>query len=444
MLPGDTDAKRDVYERYFDSEPGVETYVTREVSLGPAGGNDAFDATFEKVNKEGTKVFFSTEESLVEADTDHSTDVYMRNLENGKGTTTLVSPGRIHLRAGLRQRGNRRRLRRGQRRRKQGLLRHPGKADRGRQRQLGRHLRARPLDRRNRPCLRRVLLVPDGMRQRAPRRHVVGGLARRVLRLLHERRGARAGRRRHDHGHLRARTCRRRRDEARLEGRRRLHGVRRRRQGAGLPRHSGKRHPGLLLHRRKARRRRQRRRHGRLRPRSAERPDHPDLRGDGRDNGDLRGELERRRTRLLQHDRVPRPRGRRRRQRRLRVVAAAGTPSLVTTTPCSSNCVGATFDAASADSETVLFSTSAKLSSEDLDGGAEDIYAQEIGGGEPTLVSRGSAAAAAATAPPPPASTAPRPTLATSSSPPRKRSHPKTATRKTTSTRGTPWAKKRA
>jgi hypothetical protein len=93
LVPGDTDAKRDVYERYFDSEPGVESYVTREVSLGPAGGNDAFDATFEKANEEGTKVFFSTAESLVEADTDHSTDVYMRNLENGRGATTLVSQG---------------------------------------------------------------------------------------------------------------------------------------------------------------------------------------------------------------------------------------------------------------------------------------------------------------------------------------------------------------
>jgi hypothetical protein len=93
LAPGDTDAKRDVYERYHDTEPGVESYVTREVSLGPAGGNDAFDATFEKVNDEGTKVFFSTAESLVEADTDHSVDVYMRSLESGKSTTTLVSQG---------------------------------------------------------------------------------------------------------------------------------------------------------------------------------------------------------------------------------------------------------------------------------------------------------------------------------------------------------------
>jgi Tol biopolymer transport system component len=91
MVPGDTDTKRDVYERYFDSEAEIESYVTREVSLGPAGGNDAYNATFEKTNKTGTLVFFSTAESLVEADTDHSVDVYMRTLATG--TTTLVSTG---------------------------------------------------------------------------------------------------------------------------------------------------------------------------------------------------------------------------------------------------------------------------------------------------------------------------------------------------------------
>ncbi|HEV8407105.1 MAG TPA: hypothetical protein VGQ34_04150, partial [Sphingomicrobium sp.] len=71
MVPGDTDTKRDVYERSYDAEPGIESFVTREVSLGPAGGNDAYNALFEKASADGTLVFFSTEESLVEADTDH-------------------------------------------------------------------------------------------------------------------------------------------------------------------------------------------------------------------------------------------------------------------------------------------------------------------------------------------------------------------------------------
>jgi Tol biopolymer transport system component len=91
MVPGDTDTKRDVYERSYDAEAGIESYVTREVSLGPAGGNDAYNALFEKASADGNLVFFSTAESLVEADTDHSSDVYMRNMVTG--TTTLVSVG---------------------------------------------------------------------------------------------------------------------------------------------------------------------------------------------------------------------------------------------------------------------------------------------------------------------------------------------------------------
>jgi Tol biopolymer transport system component len=89
LVPGDTDTRRDVYERSFDE--GVGAYVTREVSLGPAGGNDAYPALFEKASADGTKVFFSTEESLVQADTDHRMDLYVRDLETG--TTTLVSQG---------------------------------------------------------------------------------------------------------------------------------------------------------------------------------------------------------------------------------------------------------------------------------------------------------------------------------------------------------------
>lgn len=91
LVPGDTDSKRDVYERSYDAEPGIKSYVTREVSIGPAGGNDAFNATFEKASADGTIVFFSTEEALVAGDTDRRNDVYMRNMVTG--TTTLVSIG---------------------------------------------------------------------------------------------------------------------------------------------------------------------------------------------------------------------------------------------------------------------------------------------------------------------------------------------------------------
>jgi Tol biopolymer transport system component len=89
LVPGDTDTKRDVYERYFD--PKFGEYVTREVSLGPTGGNDAYNAQFEAANAAGTKVFFSTQERMVAEDTDRQVDIYMRDLTTG--TTTLVSTG---------------------------------------------------------------------------------------------------------------------------------------------------------------------------------------------------------------------------------------------------------------------------------------------------------------------------------------------------------------
>src|SRR5689334_6019766 len=91
VVPGDTDTKRDVYERSFDSEAGIESYVTREVSIGPTGGNDAYNALFDKASANGEIVLFSTEESLVEADADHRADVYVRNVVTG--TTRLVSVG---------------------------------------------------------------------------------------------------------------------------------------------------------------------------------------------------------------------------------------------------------------------------------------------------------------------------------------------------------------
>jgi Tol biopolymer transport system component len=91
LVPGDTDTRMDVYQRAFDAEPGIETYVTREVSTGPTGGNDAYPAQYDGASEDGSRVFFSTKESLVSEDTDHSTDIYMRDLTTG--TTTLVSQG---------------------------------------------------------------------------------------------------------------------------------------------------------------------------------------------------------------------------------------------------------------------------------------------------------------------------------------------------------------
>jgi hypothetical protein len=89
MVPGDTDQELDVYVREFDS--GLGEYITREVSIGPKGGNDAQPATFDGMSNDGTEVFFSTAEPLVAGDTDQVEDVYLRNLVENR--TVLVSQG---------------------------------------------------------------------------------------------------------------------------------------------------------------------------------------------------------------------------------------------------------------------------------------------------------------------------------------------------------------
>jgi Tol biopolymer transport system component len=88
LVAGDTDTQRDVYVRDFEEGFG---YVTREASLGPTGGNDAFAAQFLAIDAAGEKVFFSTRERLVASDTDTAEDVYARDLLQNE--TTLVSAG---------------------------------------------------------------------------------------------------------------------------------------------------------------------------------------------------------------------------------------------------------------------------------------------------------------------------------------------------------------
>ena len=89
MVPGDTDHEQDVYVRAKDAVLGE--WVTREVSIGPLGGNDAYMAQYDGVSSNGSKVFFSTKEPLVPADGDRREDVYMRDLNTN--TTTLVTQG---------------------------------------------------------------------------------------------------------------------------------------------------------------------------------------------------------------------------------------------------------------------------------------------------------------------------------------------------------------
>jgi hypothetical protein len=81
LTSGDTDTSEDIY--------GRSGGTTALVSTGSSGGNGAFVPAYEGSSADGTKVFFTTDESLVSADTDTSADIYQRS----GGTTTLVSTG---------------------------------------------------------------------------------------------------------------------------------------------------------------------------------------------------------------------------------------------------------------------------------------------------------------------------------------------------------------
>ncbi|HET8814823.1 MAG TPA: hypothetical protein VFM51_07700 [Solirubrobacterales bacterium] len=89
MVPGDTDQEVDVYVRAFDS--GLGEYVTRQISLGPSGGNDTLPSFFDGISADGAEVFFSTREAMVPGDTDAKEDVYVRNLTENR--TLLASRG---------------------------------------------------------------------------------------------------------------------------------------------------------------------------------------------------------------------------------------------------------------------------------------------------------------------------------------------------------------
>ncbi len=81
LVSGDTDAAFDLYERRGGT--------TTRLSTGSTGGNGAFDIFFAAVSADGTRAFFETDEQLTAADTDAAFDVY----EHAGGATTLISTG---------------------------------------------------------------------------------------------------------------------------------------------------------------------------------------------------------------------------------------------------------------------------------------------------------------------------------------------------------------
>lgn len=87
LVPGDTDQELDVYVRTYDSSQGE--YVTREVSIGPGGGNDTQEANYDGISGDGKEIFFSTKEALMPGETDKAEDVFVRNIAENR--TLLVS-----------------------------------------------------------------------------------------------------------------------------------------------------------------------------------------------------------------------------------------------------------------------------------------------------------------------------------------------------------------
>ena len=81
LVAADTDNAQDIYER----SEGATTLL----SIGPAGGNAAVNVFPRAVRGDGDHVFFRTHEPLVVEDTDTVPDIY----ENANGTTSIVSDG---------------------------------------------------------------------------------------------------------------------------------------------------------------------------------------------------------------------------------------------------------------------------------------------------------------------------------------------------------------
>lgn len=82
LVPADTDNATDIYERTGGT--------TSQVSTGPTGGNGTSSSGFLAASADGTRVFFQTFEALNSFDTDSGwIDIY----ERFAGSTTLISTG---------------------------------------------------------------------------------------------------------------------------------------------------------------------------------------------------------------------------------------------------------------------------------------------------------------------------------------------------------------
>ena len=93
LTTSDTDSRSDVFQRSGGT--------TTKLSLGPNGGNGAFDTNLVGASADGSKVWLETREALVSGDTDgaceddigHSSCPVSTFTSAAGGTTTLISTG---------------------------------------------------------------------------------------------------------------------------------------------------------------------------------------------------------------------------------------------------------------------------------------------------------------------------------------------------------------
>jgi hypothetical protein len=83
LVGTDSDGGDDIYERVGST--------TKLVSAGQINGNNGDSANFVGTSADGTRVFFTTLEQLVGTDSDFAVDIYERSA----GTTTKLSPGNV-------------------------------------------------------------------------------------------------------------------------------------------------------------------------------------------------------------------------------------------------------------------------------------------------------------------------------------------------------------
>ena len=84
LTPDDGDSSPDIYERELEDPklPRIfESVVgsTKLVTQGPKAVNVALDSTLRQISPDGSRVFFTTAEQLVDGDTDSSVDLYERS-----------------------------------------------------------------------------------------------------------------------------------------------------------------------------------------------------------------------------------------------------------------------------------------------------------------------------------------------------------------------------